>query len=65
VETDAAISAFAFSDRDFRFESWNPEKQELSYRDASGRYRVCLGHMLTADGHLNRDAPMRLSLLRE
>ena len=63
VTVPAPLSAFAFSEDGFRFEKWDPDRQALIFADTSGRYRVFLGEMLSPDGNLKRDVPMRLTLL--
>jgi hypothetical protein len=52
------LSAFAFSDGSFRFGRYD---QDLYFSDSSGRYRLGFAHMLSEDGALNRNAPLRLA----
>ena len=52
------VSAFAFSDGSFRFGRYD---QDLYFSDSSGRYRLGFAHVLSEDGALNRNAPLRLA----
>jgi hypothetical protein len=58
VVSGPPVGAFAFSDGAFRFGRYD---QDLCFSDSSGRYRLGLAHMLSEDGALNQNAPLRLA----
>ena len=60
VVCPAPLSVFGFSNDAFRFEKYDAQKEELSFADASGRYRLSLAGMLDAQGNLKRNGPPRL-----
>jgi hypothetical protein len=59
------MSAFGFSNDSFRFHEYDPGREELFFSDASGRYRLLLKAVLGSDGHIDRNASMRLTRLEE
>ncbi len=61
VVAQPPVSAFGFSNDSFGFEGLDPERQELFFSDASGKYRLSLKGVLGPEGNIDRTAPMRLA----
>lgn len=63
VIAEQTVNAFGFSNDSFRFDGYDAKRQELFFSDASGRYRLSLKAVLGSDGHIHRNAPMRLTMV--